>query len=74
MLESSDYATVRDLAKAENINEFYLGRVLRLTLLAPPIIEAILTGKQPASLEHDGLLKQFPVECYQQLEALTRIE
>ena len=37
MLESGDYATVRDLAKAEVINESYLGRVLRLTLLAPEI-------------------------------------
>jgi hypothetical protein len=35
MLESGDFATVRDLAKAEAINESYLGRVLRLTLLAP---------------------------------------
>jgi hypothetical protein len=74
MLESGDYATVRDVAKAENINESYLGRVLRLTLLAPPIIEAILTGKQAASLQLDSLLKQFPVEWYQQLETLTRIE
>ena len=49
--ESGDYATVHDLAKAENINESYLGRVLRLTLLAPKIVEAILKGKQPASLD-----------------------
>jgi hypothetical protein len=41
MLESGDYATVRDLAKAEAINESYLGRVLRLTLLSPSLIEAI---------------------------------
>jgi len=37
MLESGDYATVRDLAKAEAINESYLGRVLRLTLLSPTV-------------------------------------
>jgi hypothetical protein len=43
-------ATVRDLAKAERINEFYLGRILRLTLLSPSIIEAILEGRQPNSL------------------------
>ena len=35
MLESGRHATVRDLAKAEAINESYLGRVLRLTLLSP---------------------------------------
>jgi hypothetical protein len=41
MLESGAYATVRELAKAEAINESYLGRVLRLTLLAPKIPPAI---------------------------------
>ena len=71
MLESGDYATVRDLAKAEAINESYLGRVLRLTLLAPTLIEAILEGRQPANLELDDLLQQFPVEWDKQLETLT---
>jgi hypothetical protein len=36
MLESGSHATVRDLAKAEAINESYLGRILRLTLLSHP--------------------------------------
>ena len=71
MLECGDYRTLRDLAKAESINESYLGRVLRLTLLAPKILEAILNGKQPASLELDDLLKQFPVEWDKQLATLT---
>ena len=71
MLESGDYATVRDLAKAEAINESYLGRVLRLTLLAPEIIETILQGRQPATLELDDLLQQFPVEWDRQFESLT---
>jgi hypothetical protein len=39
MLESGRYATIRELARAEKINESYLGRVLRLTLLSPNIIE-----------------------------------
>jgi len=71
MLESGDYATVRDLAKAEAINESYLGRVLRLTLLAPKIVETILEGRQPATLELSDLLQQFPIEWDQQLESLT---
>ncbi len=70
MLESGDYATVRDLAKAEVINESYLGRVLRLTLLAPKIIEAILEGKQPANLELDDLMQLFPIEWDKQVETL----
>jgi hypothetical protein len=71
MLESDDYATVRDLAKAEAINESYLGRVLRLTLLAPTLIEAILEGRQPANLELDDLLQQFPIDWDRQLGSLT---
>jgi hypothetical protein len=72
MLESGRHATVRDLAKAEAINESYLGRVLRLTLLSPRITEAIFEGLQPANLELDDLLKQFPVAWDQQLETLTK--
>jgi hypothetical protein len=71
MLESGRHATVRDLAKAEAINESYLGRILRLTLLAPNIVEAILEGRQPATLELDGLLERFPIEWDKQLETLT---
>jgi hypothetical protein len=62
MLESKLYPTVRDLAKAEDINEAYLGRVLRLTLLSPAIIEALLSGQQRTDLELADLLKPFPIE------------
>src|SRR6202790_3420322 len=72
MLESGRYATVRDLAKAESINESYLGRILRLTLLSPTIVEAILEGLQPATLDLDDLLTQFPVAWDQQLETLIK--
>ena len=73
-LETGNYATVRDLAKAEAIDEVYLGRVLRLTLLSPTLIEAILEGRQPATLELDDLLRQFPVEWDRQLGSLTEAE
>jgi DNA-binding IscR family transcriptional regulator len=44
MLENGTYATIAEIAAAEKINESYVGRVLRLTLLAPDIVEAILYG------------------------------
>jgi hypothetical protein len=74
MLESGRYATLRDLAKAEAINESYLGRILRLTLLSPTIVEAILEGRQPAALELDDLLKQFPIEWDDQVGRFTKRE
>lgn len=66
MLESNLFQTVRDLAKSEKINESYLGRVLRLTLLSPMITEAILSGRQHRELELSDLLQPFPSEWHEQ--------
>ncbi len=49
MLETGRYGTIDELAAAEKINSSYVSRLLRLTLLAPDIVEAILDGRQPAS-------------------------
>ena len=62
MLDDGEYATVQELAVAEKINQSYLCRVLRLTLVAPDIVEAILDGRQPPGLQLDPLLAAFPVE------------
>jgi hypothetical protein len=57
---------VRELAKAEKINESYLCRVLRLTLLSPGLTEAILNGEQPEDLDLTRLIKSIPVEWDEQ--------
>ena len=54
--------TLEDLARAKGAAPSYVSRVLRLTLLAPEIVEAILDGRQPAELQLDDLLRGFPVE------------
>jgi hypothetical protein len=46
MLESGELTTIADLAAREGIAPSYMTRVLRLTLLAPSIVEAILDGTQ----------------------------
>ena len=61
LIESGRYASVVDLAEVEEVNQSYLCRILRLTLLAPDIVEAILDGRQPALLQLDSLLKPLPV-------------
>ena len=45
LLESGEYVSLTELAKSEKINLSYLCRMLRLTLLAPQIVEALLDGK-----------------------------
>ena len=47
MLETGRFATITELAAAEKINASYVSRILRLTLLAPDVVEAILDGRQP---------------------------
>jgi hypothetical protein len=60
MLESGEYSSSAELAKAEKVNDSYLSRILRLTLIAPDIIEAILSGRQPSTLQLDDLLRPLP--------------
>jgi hypothetical protein len=60
LLESGVYGTIEELAAAEKINSSYVSRILRLTLLAPVIVEAILDGRQPPELTLAILMEPFP--------------
>ena len=62
MLDEGVHATLEDLARARGVHATYVSRVLRLTLLAPEIVEAILDGRQRAELQLDNLLDGFPLE------------
>src|SRR5687767_14521589 len=61
MLENGTHATIAEIAQAEKINESYVGRLLRLTLLAPAMVDEILHGHQPADLQLSDLLRPFPI-------------
>jgi len=61
LLERGVYATVEEIAAAEKINASYVSRILRLTLLAPEIVEEILDGRQPAEVTLAALMQPFPV-------------
>ena len=61
MLDEGVYATLEDLARAKGVHATYVSRVLRLTLLAPGIVEMILDGRQPTGLQLDDLLTGFPL-------------
>ena len=66
MLQEGDYQTLEEIADAENINPSYVSRLLRTTLLAPEIVEAILAGRQPAGLTMAKAMQPFPAEWRQQ--------
>ncbi|MEQ9040991.1 MAG: hypothetical protein RIE24_21885 [Silicimonas sp.] len=61
LLESGEFATIAELAERERIAPSYMTRVLRLTLLAPDIVEAILEGKQGPQVTLAMMLEQFPL-------------
>ena len=61
MLETGDFATIEEIADAENINPSYVSRVLRMTLLSPDIVEAILAGHQPPGLTMAKAIQRFPL-------------
>ena len=66
MLDKGTYGCIEDIARAERINGTFVGRIVRLALLAPDIVEAILAGRQPAKLTLKGLMAPFPVEWERQ--------
>jgi hypothetical protein len=49
------------MAKAEGVERGYVGSLLRLTLLPPAMVEAILDGRQPEGVTLPGLLDGMPV-------------
>ena len=67
MLETGVYGTIDELARAEKINASYVSRILRLTLLAPDIVEAILDGRQAEGMTLPMLKGAFPVTWKDQL-------
>jgi hypothetical protein len=61
LLDEGRYASISEMATAEKIERGYLGTLLRLTLLAPEMVEAILNGRQPEGVTLPALLEGVPV-------------
>lgn len=68
MLESGDFATIAEMAEREGIAASYMTRVLRLTMLAPVIVEAILDGRQGPEVTLARVLEPIPMEWSAQQE------
>ena len=64
-LETGDYGSIEEIAAKEKINSSYVGRLLRMTLLAPDIVEAILDGRQPVEMTLTMLMAP-PAVCWRE--------
>ncbi len=60
LLEQGKYRSVSDLAEAEGLTRSFVNRLLRLTLLGPDIVEAILDGRQPKGMQLEELTRTMP--------------
>jgi hypothetical protein len=69
MMAKNSQQSISSLARKEGLTHAYLGRILRLNLLAPGIVEAILAGKQPKDLRMIDLMrKEIPLVWEEQRE------
>jgi hypothetical protein len=66
MLDEGIYATVSKIGDTEHISKSYVSRILRLALLAPDIIEAILAGKTDQALMLEQLKRLLPASWEEQ--------
>ena len=66
MLDDGLYASVSDIGDTENISKSYVSRVLRLALLSPDIIEAILAGRADQSLMLEHFERPLPASWEEQ--------
>ena len=70
MLDQGLYSSVSEIGDAENISKSYVSRILRLALLAPDLIEAILTGNADQSLMLERLERPLPAGWEEQRRRL----
>lgn len=71
MLESGEFATITELAAREGVTPSFLTRILRLTLLAPEIVTAVLDGRQFADLTLKAAMQHFPDEWTAQVSKFS---
>ena len=70
-IESGEYASITELAKAERVNDSYACRLLRLTLLAPSIVTDILDGRENFGFTLKELTRPLPTQWDDQIVALN---
>ena len=68
LIDSGRYASVTELAEALGVDRSYVGRIMRLALLAPDIVEAIVRGDEASGMSLERLTKGLPMLWEEQRE------
>ncbi|MDU9006929.1 hypothetical protein [Sedimentitalea todarodis] len=71
MLETGEFTTIAELADRERIAPSYMTRVLRLTLLAPSLVEKIADGQQESEMTLAMMLEPFPLDWKTQRQLMA---
>lgn len=61
LLDDGRYGSIAEMARALRTNRYCMARMLRLTLLAPDIVETILEGREPDGLSLERLRQPMPM-------------
>jgi hypothetical protein len=69
-IESGEYSSITELAKAQRINQSYACRLLRLTLIAPSVVKDILDGRRNPELTLNQIAKPLPALWSEQIQRL----
>jgi hypothetical protein len=66
ILETGQVKSISELARNLEVDSSYVTRILKLTTLAPDIVEAIINGEEPDGLSLARLIQSFPEEWSEQ--------
>jgi hypothetical protein len=74
LLDEGRYMSIRHMADDLGIVAPYMSRLIRLTFLAPDIIEAIVDGREPNGMSIEKLRRQMPLLWNEQRRVLAFVE
>ena len=66
ILETGQVKSISELARALDVDGSYVTRILKLTTLAPDIVEAIINGEEPNGISLAQLTRSFPEDWIEQ--------
>ena len=68
LLDEGRYESITEMARALKVDRYRMARMLRFTLLAPDIIEAILDGREADAFSLKRLVGEIPVIWSEQMQ------